>query len=174
MGAGLGECCILFQSLPRERAGEAPRRVWAHVLRPRTLLYTALWALVGIGLVFALFIRPAVEVTVAPVRNPTYVTLSDGSIRNTYDLRLRNKNTEARQFRLSVSGDPALRVQLEGAADPIVGVPADTVQLMRVYVVSAPGTGPAAAASVPVRFWIEDLGNGDRAFKDTTFNGTGD
>ena len=159
---------------PRERAGEAPRRVWAHVLRPRTLLYTALWALVGIGLVFALFIRPAVEVTVAPVRNPTYVTLSDGSIRNTYDLRLRNKNTEARQFRLSVSGDPALRVQLEGAAEPIVGVPADTVQLMRVYVVSAPGSGPAAAASVPVRFWIEDLGNGDRAFKDTTFNGTGD
>ncbi len=29
--------------------------------------------------------------TCRPVRNPTFVTLSDGTIRNTYDIRLRNK-----------------------------------------------------------------------------------
>ena len=34
--------------------------------------------------------------TVAPVRNPTFVTLSDGAIRNAYDLRLRNRARRSR------------------------------------------------------------------------------
>ncbi len=63
---------------PRERAGEKPRTAWFHIFRLRTMMYTTLWALVGIGLVFALFIRPELDMTVAPVRNPTFVTLSDG------------------------------------------------------------------------------------------------
>jgi cytochrome c oxidase accessory protein FixG len=71
----------------RERAGKAPRAIWKHVFRPRTMIYTSLWSAVGIGLVVALFIRSDIDVTVAPVRNPTFVTLSDGSIRNTYDVR---------------------------------------------------------------------------------------
>ena len=78
----------------RERNGEAPRATWSHIFRARTVLYTALWALVGVGLIVALFVRPNIEFTVAPVRNPIFVTLSDGSIRNTYDIRLRNKNPE--------------------------------------------------------------------------------
>lgn len=65
---------------PRERAGEKPRTAWFHIFRVRTMMYTTLWALVGIGLVFALFIRPELDMTVAPVRNPTFVTLSDLSI----------------------------------------------------------------------------------------------
>ncbi len=93
---------------PRERAGQPPRSVWKHIFRPRTIMYTTLWSLVGFGLLFALFIRSDIEMTVAPIRNPTYVTLSDGSIRNTYDVRLLNKHGEERQFKLSVTGDPSL------------------------------------------------------------------
>ena len=63
---------------------------------PRTILYTVLWAGVGIALVVALFLRIDIDMNVTPVRNPTFVTLSDGSIRNTYDLRLRNKQGEDR------------------------------------------------------------------------------
>jgi len=156
-----------------ERAGKEPRKIWAHVMRPRTIMYTTLWSLVGIGLVFALFIRADVEMTVAPIRNPTFVTLSDGSIRNTYDVRFRNKNGEERPFRLTVSGDPSLRVQLEGTPYDSVPVPADTALLQRVYVVSPPGSGPSNAEATGFRFWVEDLSNGERAYKDTTFNGKG-
>ncbi|MHA6264601.1 cytochrome c oxidase accessory protein CcoG [Arenibacterium sp. CAU 1754] len=158
---------------PRERAGEEPRNIWLHILRPRTIMYTVLWSLVGIGLVFALFIRSDIELTVAPIRNPTYVTLSDGSIRNTYDVRLRNKNGEPRQFKMAVEGDPTLRIQLEGTPYESVQVPADTAMLQRVYVVSPGSSAPSLAESTPVRFWVEDLSNGDRAHKDTTFNGKG-
>jgi cytochrome c oxidase accessory protein FixG len=156
-----------------ERAGQPPKSVWKHILRPRTLLYTALWSGVGIALVFALFIRSDIEMTVAPVRNPTFVTLSDGSIRNTYDIRLRNKTGDDRLFRVFVKGDPAFRVQLEGTIYESVTVPADTSHLQRVYVVAPPGSDPSNADLTDLRFWVEDLSTGDRAYRDSTFNGTG-
>ncbi|WP_416883365.1 cytochrome c oxidase accessory protein CcoG [Marivita sp.] len=156
---------------PRERAGEKPRTAWFHIFRVRTMMYTTLWALVGIGLVFALFIRPEIDMTVAPVRNPTFVTLSDGSIRNTYDVRLLNKHGEDRPFRMSVVGHPALRVQLEGTPYETVDVPANETFLQRVYVVAAPGSDPAEDERTDIRFWVEDLTNGDRAYTDTIFNG---
>ncbi|MFW2588972.1 cytochrome c oxidase accessory protein CcoG [Sagittula sp. SSi028] len=154
---------------PRERQGATPRPVWQHIFRPRTMMYTALWALVGVGLVFALFIRPEIELTVAPVRNPTYVTLADGSIRNTYEVRLLNKHGEDRPFRISVSGADALRLDM--AANGDVTVPANETYLQRVFVVAPRGSDPAEAERTGFRLWVEDLTTGDRAFKDTVFNG---
>ena len=154
-----------------EREGKPPRAVWKHVFRPRVILYTALWSLVGLGLLFALFIRPEIEMTVAQVRNPQFVTLSDGSIRNAYDVRLLNKHGEARTFRLSLTGDPALRVQLEGSPYEAVEVPANQQLLQRVYVMAPRGSDPAVADRTEFRFWVEDLTNGERVFKDTIFNG---
>jgi polyferredoxin len=154
-----------------ERAGATPRRVWRHVMRPRTIMYTLLWATVGLGLVFALFIRSDIDMTVAPVRNPTFITLSDGTIRNVYDVRLRNKNGEARPFRLSVAGDAALVVSVEGSSDATVTVPADSAELARLYVEAAPGTEAAGEERTDFRLWVEDMTNGDRASRDTVFNG---
>ncbi len=155
----------------RERAGNPPRSVWKHVFRPRTILYTALWSAVGVGLLVALFIRPDIDVTVAPVRNPTYVTLSDGSIRNTYEVRLRNKHGEERPFQISVTGHPAVRVQLEGTPYQTVTVPADTAKLQKVYLVAPPASEPAEDERTELRIWVEDISNGDRAYQDTVFNG---
>ncbi|WP_417206519.1 cytochrome c oxidase accessory protein CcoG [Antarctobacter sp.] len=156
---------------PQERAGAAPRPIWQHVFRFRTMMYTALWGLVGLGLVFALFIRPEIEMTVAPVRNPTFVTLSDGSIRNTYDVRLLNKHGENRPFRITLTGDPTLRVQLEGTPYETVEVPANATYLQKVYVIAPPASGPAESERTEFRFWVEDLTSGDRAHNDTVFNG---
>lgn len=154
-----------------ERAGNPPKNIWKHILRPRTIMYTALWSLVGVGLVVALFIRADIDLTVAPVRNPTFVTLSDGSIRNTYDVRLRNKHGEDRPFNISLKGDPALRVQLEGTPYTSVKVPADDTLLQRVYVVAPKGSEPAESERVEFRIWVEDIASGERAYKDTVFNG---
>ncbi len=157
----------------RERAGQPPKNIWKHIFRPRTILYTALWSAVGFGLLFALFIRPDIDLTVAPVRNPTFVTMSDGSVRNTYDVRLRNKHGEDRLFKLSVIGDPTMRLQIEGTALDTVNVTADTAQLTRVYVVAPKDSNPATADLTPIRLWVEDLVSGERTYKDTTFYGRG-
>jgi cytochrome c oxidase accessory protein FixG len=154
-----------------EREGKAPRAIWKHILRPRTLLYTVLWAGVGIALIVALFMRQEIDMTVAPIRNPTFVTLSDGSIRNAYDVRLLNKHGEERTFRLSLRGDPALRIQLEGSPYESVAVPANQQLLQRVYVVAPRGSDPALSDRTEFRFWVEDLSNGERVYTDTIFNG---
>ena len=154
-----------------EREGGTAKNIWKHVFRPRTILYTGLWSLVGVGLIVALFIRADIDMTVAPVRNPTFVTLSDGSIRNVYEVKLRNKHGEERPFRMSLRGDPTLRLSIEGSAYESVDVPADTAKPVRVYVTAPKGSIPAESERVDFRFWVEDMTNGERAFKDTVFNG---
>ena len=155
----------------RERAGQPPRPIWHHVLRTRTLIYTALWGLIGLGLLWALFVRADIDMTVAPIRNPQFVTLSDGSIRNAYDVRLRNKHGDERPFRVTVTGDPALRIDLEGTPYESVAVPANETRLQRVYVIAPPSSGPATTDATDIRFWVEDLISAERAHVDSLFNG---
>ena len=156
-----------------ERAGGSPRPVLQHIFRTRTLIYTALWSIFGLLLVYGLFIRPEIDFTVAPERNPQFVTLSDGSIRNAYDIRLRNKHGEERPFRVHVSGDIALHIELEGTIYDQVSVPADNTALQRVYVTAPRSSEPADAERTEVRFWIEDLVSGERAYQNSIFNGRG-
>ena len=163
---------------PRERAGQEPRQIWSHILRPRTILYTALWSAVGIGLVVALFVRKDIEMNVTPVRSPLFVTLADGSIRDTYDLRLRNKHGEDRWFTLSATSDATLLLQLEGAEGTKVLVPANETLEQHLYLIAPKGSLGAASERTPVRLWIVDLGSvdepkTDRVSKDTTFVGAG-
>jgi cytochrome c oxidase accessory protein FixG len=154
-----------------ESQGKLAKPIWAHVLRFRTMLYTALWALIGVGLVFAMFIRADLEMTVSPVRNPTFVVLSDGTVRNIYDIRLLNKLGDDRAFTLSLVSDQPLDITLEGEDRDIVTVPANETMLQRVYVSAAPGTPAASADRTELRFWVEDAITGERAFTDTIFNG---
>ena len=156
---------------PAERAGKPPRPIWQHILRPRTILYTTLWSLIGFGLVFALFIRADIDLTVEAVRNPTYITLSDGSVRNTYNLRLRNKLGEPREFQISISSDQVLSLELEGHDADRLFVPADTSEIQRVYVTAGPQDPASTTDVTDFRFWVEDVITGERAYRDNIFNG---
>ncbi|MFO1175857.1 MAG: cytochrome c oxidase accessory protein CcoG [Paracoccaceae bacterium] len=158
-----------------ERAGGHPKNVWKHIFRPRTLLYTALWGGIGVGMIVALFLRSPIGVNVTPVRNPLYVTLADGTIRNTYEVRLHNKHGEARPFHISVTAEDPLQLSLEGKDQTVVEVPADATVTQRVYVTAAPGSKGAQAGRVDLRIWVVDLtpGTTDRVAYDTVFNGKG-
>ena len=138
---------------------------------PRTILYTALWSSVGVALLVALFIRSDVDLTVSPVRNPTFVTLSDGSIRNTYDVRLRNKQGEDRAFLVTATSDAEFTVDLEGSGDQTVIVPADATKLQRVYVTAPAGSAAAQSARTDLQIWVEDVEAQERASAGTVFNG---
>ncbi len=156
-----------------EESGQKPRPIWQHVLRPRTILYTLVWASFGLAMTYALFIRSEIDLTVAPVRNPTFVTLSDGAVRNSYELRLRNKHGEPRTFALGLTGDLQLGLSIEGSPDLAVEVPTDSLRKLRVYVVAPANSDPATRDETPFRFWVEDMSNGERAHRDTIFNGEG-
>jgi len=110
------------------------------------------------------------------VRNPTFVTQSDGSIRNIYDVRLRNKAGEDRAFRLGLTSDGGiLRINLEGAElSRRVVVPADTTLSQRVYITARPEDPASSQTVTQLRIWVEDVNSNTRASKKTTFNGKGD
>ncbi|PYE82454.1 4Fe-4S dicluster domain-containing protein [Pseudoroseicyclus aestuarii] len=152
-----------------EQAEETPLR--RSVLRPRNILYFGLWAAIGAGLIAALLLRPMLQLTVAPVRNPTFVTLSDGSIRNAYDLRLRNREGAAQEIALTLEGPEALVLSVEGAGTEAVPVQADTQRAIRVYVTAAPGTAPAEAARTGFEIAARDAMTGETARIATTFTG---
>ena len=163
---------IALSDEPAERAGTPPVAIWKHILRPRTLLYTAIWSAIGAGLLYALFIRTDIELTVSPVRNPTYVLQSDGAVRNIYDVRLRNKAGEDRVFHMSLSSDEILRIDLEGRDGQLnIRVPADKTILQRVYVTARPQDAASSAHTTDLRLWVEDQKNDIRASQATTFNG---
>src|SRR6266581_4133574 len=61
------------------------------VVRPRTIVYSAMIAGVGALMLYALLTRTLLDVNILHDRNPVAVRLSDGSIRNAYTVRLLNK-----------------------------------------------------------------------------------
>ena len=154
-----------------EKSGQPPIPVIRHILRPRTILYTVLWAGFGVALLVALFIRPEISMTVAPIRNPVYITLSDGTIRNTYDLRLRNKHGEDRPYEITVTGDAPYTVTLEGSDNQVTEVPANSTKLQRLYIMAAPGTPAATAERSELTIRVEDTVSSEAAEKDAVFNG---
>lgn len=131
-----------------------------------------MWVSIGVGLLYALFIRTDLELAVSPVRNPTYVLQSDGAVRNIYDIRLRNKTGDARILHLSLTSDEILRIDLEGR-DGLrqLEIPADTTILQRVYVTARPNDAAASLHITDLTFWVEDLDANVRANQATTFNG---
>jgi polyferredoxin len=61
--------------------------------------------------------RTELELNASRDRNPNYVRLSDGSVRNGYTIKVVNKGNEPRVLDLVVEGDPALVVRVLGAPD---------------------------------------------------------
>lgn len=156
----------------RERAGKPPKSVWSHVFRPRTMLYTVLWAGIGVGLVVALFLRTNLDLTISPVRNPTFVTLSDGSIRNAYELRIRNMHHDERSFTLGLRADGSLAMTLEGREGLTVSVPADELRIQRLYLTAAPGSALASGGRAAVEIWATDAEGRARTQVTTHFHGS--
>ncbi|WJS85500.1 cytochrome c oxidase accessory protein CcoG [Paracoccus sp. TOH] len=159
-----------------ERAGAAPKPLMKHILRPRTVLYFTLWAGIGVALVVALFLRSPFDLNVTPVRNPLYVTMADGAIRNTYALRLRNKQGDARDFTVSVTGPdgavpPGVSLVLEGLPGAAVGVTADSTHTQRVYITAEKASALAEGGQAELTLWVEDATDGQRAHVDTVFHG---
>ncbi|HML30424.1 MAG TPA: FixG Ig-like domain-containing protein, partial [Hyphomicrobium sp.] len=64
-----------------ENATKGPRDGW-RIIRPRTILYSILIAAVGGLMAWSLLNRADTQLSIAPDRNPLFVMLSDGGLRN--------------------------------------------------------------------------------------------
>jgi cytochrome c oxidase accessory protein FixG len=110
-----------------------------HPVRPRTLIYFVLIALIGGGMIYQLATRATATITILHDREPLFVTLSDGSIRNAYTVRLINKRPDRRPFALTVEGPLSAQIEVVGAEKtgdwrPVITVEPDATREVRVLV----------------------------------------
>ncbi len=111
-------------------SGKAARFSFRRVTRPRVLVYAGLVALVSAAFVGMAYAHRPVELNVNRAPGSLYVKDPDGSIRNTFLVRVGNNDLEGagQEYTLDVSG-----------------LPADT-EIIQVPV----HVGPASAATVPL------------------------
>lgn len=108
----------------------------AKVLRPRVFVYMGLIAVVGVLMLGSLLVRADFSLHVNKDRNPLFVTLSDGHVRNGYDLHLINKQHTARPVKLALEGTDGLLLQTpygDRASELDVVIPADDVLDVRLF-----------------------------------------
>lgn len=111
-------------------------------VRTRTIVYMTLIGFVSSVLMWAFLNRTTADLALQPERNPLYVLLSDGGIRNTYTVHVLNKQTSPRTFAISLQGLPGAQMRWNDGRDGLkVEVPADLEETGRLFV-----TLPAEAA----------------------------
>lgn len=145
--------------------GEKPQ---VKLLRGRTVLYTGMIVLVTAIMVYALVSRSILGVSVEHQRSPLFTTLSDGSIRNAYTVRITNKLHDIRTFSLSVEGLAGIDVSRVGGDDglPVFEVGPDTIQSFRVFVTSREGGMPDSSV---LQFIIKDSASGEISASESSF-----
>ncbi len=91
---------------------------WRNFIRPRTIVYLTVWMLIAAGLVLHLATRDRLQINVIHDRNPMFVRLSTGEIRNAYTVRVLNMQLEPRQFRIRMEGLPEGKMRILGLDKP--------------------------------------------------------
>jgi len=148
------------------------------LLRPRVVIYVGLIVAVAAVMFVALVTRSDLDMTVLRDRNPLFVTLSDGTIRNGYEVKVLNKAHTERRFRLEIEGlaDPVLSAvglkDLQGGPLAFVVAP-DNLHALKVFVAADAAQVPGG--NVPMTFILREVeGQGEAVRRtETTFRGPG-
>jgi polyferredoxin len=117
-------------NMQSKRADSKPHLYWLNI---KTVGYGVVLSLMTGLLVYKLASRTEFEESVQQVRQPLYVTLSDGSIRNRYQVRITNKTDHVQTYVLSTRGVPDKAVDY-GDSGNLVDVRAGKSMMVQVNV----------------------------------------
>jgi polyferredoxin len=125
-------------------------------------------------MLFSLATRDMSGLSVIHDRNPLFVALKDGSIRNAYTVRVLNKALEPRRFVLAVEGLDGAQLEIVGATvaetdKHVIEVGPDRTAEARVLVTRH--GAPLSEDSVPLTFVITDETTGETAKAPDHFRG---
>lgn len=142
------------------------------LLRPRVILYAVAMVVVGLIMLVALVTRPDLDLNVLHDRNPLYVKLSDGGVRNGYTVKLLNKLYLPRAFNIGVAGLPGATLDMVGHDGGVVPVPPDNIQQVRLYVtLDKQGVKALQEQATEFNFVITDIASGAKTEHEATFQG---
>jgi len=142
------------------------KKAFYKLVRMRTALYAAIIAVVGGIMIYTLATRDSEGISIIHDRNPMYVRLSDGALRNGYTIRIVNKRLKYRDFIVSVDGLPSTLVDFIGLPPrsdgrQLISVGPDQTKEVRVVVTDYSATPPAPSTSV--LFKLIDIDSGESA-----------
>jgi cytochrome c oxidase accessory protein FixG len=165
---------IAYDTIANQEALACGKTAPLQMIRPRTMLYAALIAVVGLVMLVALNFRTTLEVNVLHDRNPPFVLLSDGGVRNGYVIKVLNKLHEPHTYRLEVRGLPEARLSILGLeANPEVTVATDDLRELRVYVTLIKDKLTSVGDSTPISFVVRDLVSGHEVTRKSLFQKAG-
>jgi cytochrome c oxidase accessory protein FixG len=157
-------------NIKRRLAGQTP---FVSIVRWRTMLYAAIIILAGGIMLYSLATRQTTGINLLHDRNPIFVRLSDGGIRNGYTLRILNMKREPREFTLEVENLPGVVIDVVGAKAQdggrrVLEVGPDQTREFRVLLTDH---GATKTSPIPVTFVVRDLKSGDTATTSDYFRG---
>lgn len=165
---------IAYDTFRNMSVASEAERTPVRLVRPRTILYTGLIALVLGIMSWAFATRSAVEISVIEDRNPLFVILSDGGIRNGYTLKILNKRHDVQRFVVGIDGIAAAQMSIVGFEHGELPVDADGLRAVKVYVtVPHSARSSLSPGSTPLRFVVTDSATGAQIVRDTSFRSPG-
>lgn len=138
------------------------------IIRPRTIYYTSILISVGLVMLYGLFTRSPLELHVLHDRNPLFVALTDGSIRNGYTIKILNKTHEHNKYKVEVSGIEGARIDVRTAGNLTseeLYVEADSVGTYHLLVQAH----DISQETIDIRFTLTNLADGKSASYDSVF-----
>lgn len=84
---------------------------------PRFFFYSAIIMIVSSLMLAGLLNKTDLELNIIPNRNPLFITLSDGSIRNSYKLKIENKTHQDKIFSLKILSPQNAHYKIESYAN---------------------------------------------------------
>jgi cytochrome c oxidase accessory protein FixG len=163
---------IAYDTIANQEAAVRGQIAPLQIIRPRTLLYTGLIIVVSAIMLVVLLNRTTLEINVLHDRNPPYVMLSDGGVRNGYTIKILNKLHQPREFTLEAKGLPGAQLSIVGLeANARIRVITDDVRELRAFV-----TLPKAEAarkepgSVPFLLVVRDATSGSETSRGVNFH----
>jgi cytochrome c oxidase accessory protein FixG len=126
--------------------------MFRRILRPRVLLYTAVLAILSIGLLWSLLARPLFKVDVVRDRGAIARMVGQGQIENVYRLQIMNATEHGQKYALAVTGIAGARI----VSDAQVTVDAASARWIPVRVQAPPGS--AAMGSHAINFVVSAQG----------------
>ncbi len=154
-------------NIDRRQAGLKP--VYSF-LRPRVLVYAISLAIAGSIMLFGLTTRASLDVNVTRDRNPNFVTLSDGSVRNGYTLKIINRTHDDLEYTVEIDGPDGLEWRIlgqEATRGLTVDVPAERTQDFRLFLTVPRDTITTSNESVV--FTVSPQGSDETRTAETVF-----
>ncbi len=170
-GVGFPRGLIALDTLSNVESRRKGGKDTFRLIRGRTVVYSSIMLVVGGIMLFGLISRSPLDINVLRDRNPLFVALSDGSIRNAYTFKIINKLHDTRTYSLSVKGLSGAEISVAGgvAPDKKFTVAPDKLASYRIFL--KVDREALENEATDIEFVLTDSVSGTEATYDSVFRG---